>query len=130
MVSPFLCPKCESPMAIRKGPFGQFLGCTRYPHCYGRRKIDGTAKPHGSSPADRKQESRQAAREAHNRAVVARMEAISGPDHQPCPFDGLPGENDTRTAFGPIGSLVTTPVTYIEPLQGIDAEYHDFIASL
>ena len=29
------CPKCESPMKIRFGRFGAFLGCMRYPDCNG-----------------------------------------------------------------------------------------------
>lgn len=29
------CPKCESPMKMRFGKFGAFLGCTRYPECRG-----------------------------------------------------------------------------------------------
>lgn len=29
------CPKCESPMKIRFGRFGAFLGCERYPDCKG-----------------------------------------------------------------------------------------------
>lgn len=130
METSFLCPECEEPMALRKGPFGQFLGCTRYPHCCGRRTIDGTAKPHGKPPADRRRESRQAVREAHNRAAVAHMEATVEPDDQPCPFDGLPGENDMRTTFGPIGSLLATPVIYLDELHELDAEYQYFIASL
>ncbi len=29
------CPKCDSPMKLRFGRFGAFLGCTRYPECHG-----------------------------------------------------------------------------------------------
>jgi DNA topoisomerase-1 len=29
------CPKCDSPMKMRFGRFGPFLGCTRYPECRG-----------------------------------------------------------------------------------------------
>lgn len=29
------CPKCGSPMKLRHGRFGAFLGCTRYPECKG-----------------------------------------------------------------------------------------------
>ena len=29
------CPKCESPMKLRFGKFGAFLGCTTYPECKG-----------------------------------------------------------------------------------------------
>ena len=30
-----LCPKCGSSMAMRKGPRGQFWGCSRFPACKG-----------------------------------------------------------------------------------------------
>lgn len=30
-----LCPKCQSPMKLRHGKFGSFLGCTTYPKCKG-----------------------------------------------------------------------------------------------
>ena len=30
-----LCPKCSSPMKVRFGKFGPFLGCTSYPKCRG-----------------------------------------------------------------------------------------------
>jgi DNA topoisomerase-1 len=29
------CPVCSSPMKVRHGKFGAFLGCTRYPECKG-----------------------------------------------------------------------------------------------
>lgn len=29
------CPKCNSPMKMRFGKFGPFLGCTKYPECRG-----------------------------------------------------------------------------------------------
>jgi DNA topoisomerase I len=30
-----LCPKCQSPMKVRFGKYGAFLGCTKYPECRG-----------------------------------------------------------------------------------------------
>lgn len=33
------CPKCGAKMALRKGKYGAFYGCTRYPDCDGIRKI-------------------------------------------------------------------------------------------
>jgi DNA topoisomerase I len=33
------CPKCEAPMAVRRGRFGRFLACTRYPACDGKRAV-------------------------------------------------------------------------------------------
>ena len=29
------CPKCQSPMTLRHGRFGAFLGCSKYPECKG-----------------------------------------------------------------------------------------------
>lgn len=29
------CPKCDSPMVVRHGRYGAFLGCSRYPDCNG-----------------------------------------------------------------------------------------------
>ena len=29
-----LCPKCGKPLAIRKGPYGDFLGCSGFPRCH------------------------------------------------------------------------------------------------
>lgn len=33
------CPRCGSPMRGRSGRYGQFWGCSQYPHCKGTRKI-------------------------------------------------------------------------------------------
>ena len=35
----YTCPLCGAPMRFRKGPYGPFLGCTRYPQCKGIRKL-------------------------------------------------------------------------------------------
>jgi len=34
---PEKCPECQSPMTLKQGPTGPFLGCTRYPECKGTR---------------------------------------------------------------------------------------------
>jgi DNA topoisomerase-1 len=34
------CPKCESPMLLRRGRFGLFLSCIRYPECDGILNLD------------------------------------------------------------------------------------------
>jgi DNA topoisomerase-1 len=36
---PEKCPECESPMTVKQGPTGPFLGCTRYPECKGTRPL-------------------------------------------------------------------------------------------
>ena len=28
-----MCPKCNSPLVIRKGKFGEFTACSNYPKC-------------------------------------------------------------------------------------------------
>ena len=33
------CPECGSEMYIRKGPFGEFYGCSKYPRCRGTASI-------------------------------------------------------------------------------------------
>ncbi len=49
------CPKCGSPMKLRFGRFGPFLGCTRYPDCNGivniPRKDEIPAKDMPTCPA-------------------------------------------------------------------------------
>jgi hypothetical protein len=37
------CSKCGSPMLPRKGQFGKFLGCSRYPQCKNTLKIETPA---------------------------------------------------------------------------------------
>jgi DNA topoisomerase-1 len=39
------CPKCQTPMKLRFGRFGPFLGCTKYPECRGIVKIPRKDEP-------------------------------------------------------------------------------------
>ena len=39
------CDLCGGPMILRRGRFGNFLACTRYPECKGTRKIGRDGKP-------------------------------------------------------------------------------------
>ncbi len=34
-----LCPKCQGPMVVKRGRFGQFLACQKYPECKGTRPM-------------------------------------------------------------------------------------------
>jgi DNA topoisomerase-1 len=34
-----VCPECGSPMAVKRGRFGRFLACTRYPECKGTKAV-------------------------------------------------------------------------------------------
>jgi len=36
---PEKCPECGSPMTVKQGPTGPFLGCSRYPDCTGTRPL-------------------------------------------------------------------------------------------
>jgi DNA topoisomerase-3 len=48
-LSDVLCEKCGRPMAVKKGRYGQFLGCTGYPECKTIMKYKAPAK---GSPGD------------------------------------------------------------------------------
>ena len=40
------CPKCDSPLWIREGRYGKFIGCSNYPDCkYIKLKEIGVACP-------------------------------------------------------------------------------------
>jgi DNA topoisomerase-1 len=42
------CPECSAPMVMKRGRFGRFLACTRYPECKGTRPISiGVTCPKG-----------------------------------------------------------------------------------
>lgn len=38
------CPRCQSRMSFRKGPYGHFYGCDRYPMCRGTRSLTNAEK--------------------------------------------------------------------------------------
>jgi DNA topoisomerase-1 len=43
-----LCPKCGGPMVMKRGRFGRFLACTRYPECKGTKPVSiGVSCPKG-----------------------------------------------------------------------------------
>lgn len=33
------CPRCHSEMVLRRSKFGEFYGCSKFPHCDGSRKV-------------------------------------------------------------------------------------------
>jgi ribosomal protein L37AE/L43A len=43
-VSDVMCPECGSKMVSRKGQFGVFWGCSKYPNCKGTRDAQGRSK--------------------------------------------------------------------------------------
>lgn len=42
------CPKCGSPMKMKKGKFGNFWGCSKYPNCNGVKRIATTNRTYGA----------------------------------------------------------------------------------
>jgi ssDNA-binding Zn-finger/Zn-ribbon topoisomerase 1 len=48
------CPECDSKMVSRKGQYGTFWGCSRYPNCRGTRDSQGRSK--AERQADRNKE--------------------------------------------------------------------------
>ncbi|MBI3074387.1 MAG: type I DNA topoisomerase [Deltaproteobacteria bacterium] len=38
------CPTCEAPMVLKRGKFGRFYACSRYPECTGRKSISTGVK--------------------------------------------------------------------------------------
>ncbi len=40
-----ICLECGSPMVVKFGRTGQFLGCSKYPECKATRPMDGQARP-------------------------------------------------------------------------------------
>ena len=40
----FICPRCKSKLIIKKGPYGTFLGCSKYPECTFTIKYSGQQK--------------------------------------------------------------------------------------
>ncbi|HET9553862.1 MAG TPA: type I DNA topoisomerase [Anaeromyxobacteraceae bacterium] len=54
------CPACAAPMILRRGRFGRFLSCSRYPACDGRRDVTiGVACPLGCGGQVAEKRSRQ-----------------------------------------------------------------------
>lgn len=41
------CTLCGSPMLLRKGKFGAFFGCVRWPECDGIQKVGRDGEPRG-----------------------------------------------------------------------------------
>ncbi len=48
------CDKCGSPMAVKRGRFGKFLACTKYPECKGTKPLPGEKAPAPPEPTDEK----------------------------------------------------------------------------
>ena len=77
------CPKCESPMNLRPGKYGPWLGCSRFPKCRGRGNFKGL-----DEAAKKKLERELASWEAeHPTVVIKTLEgvALTGPDGKPLP---------------------------------------------
>ena len=46
------CPKCDSPMVVKRGRFGQFLACSAYPRCKTTRKLHVDSEGNLAARAD------------------------------------------------------------------------------
>lgn len=46
------CPECDGPMVSRKGQFGTFWGCKKYPDCRGTRDSMGLSKAEREAERD------------------------------------------------------------------------------
>jgi len=46
------CEKCGSPMVVKRGRFGKFLACSKYPECKGTKPLPGEAKRAEPEPTD------------------------------------------------------------------------------
>lgn len=71
------CPQCGSPMVRRHSQYGDFYGCSRYPHCRTVVRLDGSS-PAASSSADGTQK------------AAPRRKAQPDPDAPKCPQCGSP----------------------------------------
>lgn len=47
-----VCEKCGSPLAVKRGRFGKFLACTKYPECKFTKPLKGEAAPAPPEPTD------------------------------------------------------------------------------
>ena len=78
-ITEHLCPHCNRPLALRKGRFGPFLGCTGYPECKTIIKVNKEGDPRwdtATSPlGSAKQQAAAAEKEAKAAARIADKEA-------------------------------------------------------
>jgi len=44
MIEETLCPECNEKMVSRKGQYGTFWGCSKFPNCRGTRDSQGRSK--------------------------------------------------------------------------------------
>ncbi len=49
-----VCDKCGSPMVVKRGRFGKFLACSKYPECKGTKPLPGEKAPAAPEPTDEK----------------------------------------------------------------------------
>lgn len=49
-----VCDVCGSTMVVKRGRFGKFLACSRYPECKNTRPLKGQAAPPAPEPTDEK----------------------------------------------------------------------------
>lgn len=54
-----LCPECNGQMISRKGKFGIFWGCKRYPDCKGTRDNQGRSRADRAKEKDEEYEDKE-----------------------------------------------------------------------
>jgi ssDNA-binding Zn-finger/Zn-ribbon topoisomerase 1 len=55
LIEDTLCPECNSKMVSRKGQFGTFWGCSKYPDCRGTRDSQGRSKAERRAEKDKEE---------------------------------------------------------------------------
>lgn len=85
----------------RKSDKAPFWGCSQYPDCTAIQSMTGRQSA-GSPPVKKNQKQREAENQRLTEEIQHRATFQDGCE---CPFDDVPGPNDTYTAFGMIGSL-------------------------
>jgi DNA topoisomerase I len=84
------CDKCGSPMVVKRGRFGEFLACTRYPECKGTQSITtGVACPEcGKGQLAQKRSKRGRTFYSCNRYPECKFAVWDKPIPGPCPQCG------------------------------------------
>jgi DNA topoisomerase-1 len=86
------CPECASPMVMKRGRFGRFLACTRYPECKGTKPLSiGVSCPKGCGGYITEKRSRRG-RTFYGCSSYPRCDFVSWdrPRNEICPRCGSP----------------------------------------
>jgi DNA topoisomerase-1 len=84
------CPTCEAPMVMKRGRFGRFLACTRYPECKGTKPVSiGVTCPKGCGGYVSEKRSKRG-RTFYGCSSYPKCDFVSWdrPKNEPCPKCG------------------------------------------